>query len=162
MEVPKNYIDAPTFIIQNNNIKFKYVTTFIIGSGSNLSVGAPYCRDCPNVTYSIKSENERIKMASLLPQDIEALSNIKNINNYQQFLEKYENLDRAIQSKMLGADKDKDLIKILEDIKKRIESNIEENKLKEFNEKWNSLNNMANGQIANIFTIDEIAAAKKK
>ena len=57
-------------------------------------------------------------MASLLPQDIEALSNIKNINNYQQFLEKYENLERVIQSKILWEDKDKDLIKILEDIKK--------------------------------------------
>ncbi len=161
-KVPKNCIDVSTFIIEKNNIKFKYVTTFIIGSGSNLSVGAPYCRDCPNVTYSIKSENQRKPMASLLPQDIEILSNIKNINNYQQFLEKYENLDRAIQSKMLGADKDKDLIKILEDIKKRIESNIDENKLKEFNEKWNSLNNMAIGKISNIFTIDEIAAAKKQ
>ena len=101
-------------------------------------------------------------MASLLPQDIEILSNIKNINNYQQFLENYPNLDRAIQSKMLGADKDNDLVKILEDMKKRIETNIEENKLKEFNEKWNSLNNMAIGKISNIFTIDEIAAAKKQ
>ena len=71
--VKKSCIDESTLIIQNNNIKFKYVTTFIIGDGSNLSVGAPYCRDCPNVTYSIKSENERKKITSLFPQDIEAL-----------------------------------------------------------------------------------------
>ena len=28
-ELPKNYIDESSFIIQNNNIKFKYVTSFI-------------------------------------------------------------------------------------------------------------------------------------
>ena len=54
--------------------------------------------------------------------------------------------ESKIQSKMLGADKDKDFIKNLEDIKKKIESNIEENILKDFNEKWNSLNNMEVGK----------------
>ena len=48
-------------VIQNNNIKFTYVTTFIIGIGNNLSVGALYYRDCPNAIYSIKLENERKK-----------------------------------------------------------------------------------------------------
>ena len=44
-EVPNSCIDKSTKLINDNNIKFKYVTTFIIGEGSNLSVGAPYCRD---------------------------------------------------------------------------------------------------------------------
>ena len=138
------------------------MTTFIIGKGSNLSVGAPYCRDCPNITFAIREINKRENMASLLPEDIQSLSEIHKINNYQQFIIKYPYLDRAIQSKMLGAIADKDLITILNDLKQKVEKNIKDDELDDFKKKWNSLNNMANGKIYNTFTIDEIAAAKKK
>ena len=161
-EVPNSCIDKSTKLINDNNIKFKYVTTFIIGEGSNLSVGAPYCRDCPNITFAIREINKRENMASLLPEDIQSLSEIHKINNYEQFIIKYPYLDRAIQSKMLGAIADKDLITILNDLKQKVEKNIKDDELDDFKKKWNSLNNMANGKIYNTFTIDEIAAAKKK
>ena len=155
-------IDKSTELIKNNNIKFKYVTTFIIGTGSNLLVGAPYCRDCPNITYAIREPNQREKMASLLPEDIQSLSQIHTINNYQEFIIKYPFLDRDIQAKMLGANTDQDLIKKLNNLKNKVEQNIQQNELNDFKNKWNSLFNMANGKIYNTFTLNEIAAAKKK
>ena len=63
---------------------------------------------------------------------------------------------------MLGTIANKDLINILNDLKQKVEKNIKDNELDDFKKKWNSLNNMANGKIYNTFTIDEIAAAKKK
>ena len=155
-------IKESTDLLEKNNIKFKYVTTFIIGDEGNLSVGAPYCRDCPNVTYEIKYKNDRKKLVTLLPEDIQTLDEIIMINNYQEFCEKYDNIDRAIQSKMLGADIDQELIQKLETIKKNIEQNISKDELEEFNRKWKSLYNMSSGYINETFSIDEIAAAKKK
>ena len=130
-------IDKSTELIKNNNIKFKYVTTFIIGTGSNLSVGAPYCRDCPNITYAIREPNQREKMASLLPEDIQSLSQIHTINNYQEFIIKYPFLDRAIQAKMLGANADQNLINILYNLKNKVQQNIQQNELNDFEKKWN-------------------------
>jgi hypothetical protein len=60
-EVDLEDIKESTKLLNNNKITFKYVTTFIIGDGSNLSVGAPYCRDCPNITYEIRESNQRKK-----------------------------------------------------------------------------------------------------
>ena len=63
---------------------------------------------------------------------------------------------------MLGADIDKTLIHNLQTIKNNIEQNISKDELLEFNRKWKSLYNMASGKINNTFTLDTIAAAKKK
>ena len=40
-EVEEDSINESTRILKEENIKFKYVTTFIIGNKGNLSVGAP-------------------------------------------------------------------------------------------------------------------------
>ena len=47
--------------MNNNNIQFKFVSVYVIGTEGNLSVGAPFCRGCPNRTIQIINEKKRIE-----------------------------------------------------------------------------------------------------
>ena len=155
-------IDESSKILKENNINFKFVTTFIIGQNGNLSVGAPYCRNCPNITYYIEKEDSKIILASLLPEDIKILSKIHNQDfNYEYFKDNYEGINRAIQAKMIGADIDYELIQDLNLLKEKIIKSIPKSELKYFSEKWNELNKMVNGGLKNSFTLNSIYAAKK-
>ena len=46
--------------MNDNNIKFKFVSVYVIGTGGNLSVGAPFCRGCPNRTIHVINENKSV------------------------------------------------------------------------------------------------------
>ena len=61
--------------MKNNNIHFKFVSSYIIKTGStpDRSVGAPYCRGDPNVTYLYNSEFNFEKLASLSQADLRLL-----------------------------------------------------------------------------------------
>ena len=162
-EVGTYSIDESSKILKENNINFKFVTTFIIGKNGNLSVGAPYCRNCPNITYLIEKENSKKILASLLPEDIDILSKIHGQDfNYEYFKNNYESIDRAIQAKMIGADIDNKLINDLNLLKQKIKKSIPLIELNDFNEKWNNLKNMANGNLKKAFTLNSISAAKKR
>ena len=52
-------------LMNQYNIQFKFVSVYIIGSGGNLSVGAPFCRGCPNRTIHVLSATNRINGPSL-------------------------------------------------------------------------------------------------
>lgn len=161
-DVNSGAIDRSDEIMKANKIEFKFVTTFIIGTGS-LSVGAPYSRGCQNVTYSIKKPGSRQVEATLSANDIEALKNIGMINNYSQFLQQYNNLDSAIQAIMLGKKDDPAVKQNLISLKDRIiKSGIDKTQLNDFNQKYQSLMNMADGALRDKYTLEDIAAAKKK
>ena len=141
------------------------MTLFVIGNGDNLSVGAPFCRNCENIIFGIKEDGKRFSMANLLPDDINNLNEIDSISNYDEFIMKYESLDKAIQAKMIGSEVDHELIKKLKSLKKIIEDEFKDserdsNDIQMFNEKWQKLYNMASGSLKNTFIIDNIAAAK--
>ncbi len=151
--------------LEKTGIEFKYVTLFVIGNGYNLSVGAPFCRNCENIIFGINEDGERFAMANLLPDDINNLNEIDSISNYDEFIMKYESLDKAIQAKMIGSEVDHELIKKLKTLKKIIEDEFKDserdsNDIQIFNEKWQKLYNMASGSLKNTFIIDNIAAAK--
>ena len=99
-------------------------------------------------------------MASLLPEDIQILSEIKNIKDYNQFIDNYEKIERAFQAKMIGSDADYDLIKDLFILKEIIKPETYE-KINYFKKKWEGLYRMASGNLKKAFTIDSISAAKK-
>ena len=152
-------------ILENTRIEFKYVTLFVIGNGENLSVGAPFCRNCENIIFGINEEGERFSMANLLPDDINNLNEIDTISNYDEFINKYESIDKAIQAKMIGSEIDYELKKNLIELKKRIEdefnnSESDLNNIQIFNDKWEKLYNMSSGSLKNTFTLDNITAAK--
>ena len=46
----------------------------MIGRLANLSVGAPFCRNCPNKNILILDENNRQKISSLSIEDINKLN----------------------------------------------------------------------------------------
>ena len=106
--------------MKNYNIKFAYVTVYIIGTGGDLSVGAPFCRDSPNKTIHIKNENEREEFETLHKKDLEIFDNIEAIKTYDEFDKNYESLKRAIKSKVLGKNGDINIKNKLDNIRKEI------------------------------------------
>ena len=104
-------------------------------------------------------------MANLLPDDINNLNEIDTISNYDEFINKYESIDKAIQAKMIGSEIDYELKKNLIELKKRIENEFNNsesdlNNIQIFNDKWEKLYNMSSGSLKNTFTLDNITAAK--
>ena len=140
------------------------MTLFVIGNGDNLSVFAPFCRNCENIIFGINENGERFSMANLLPDDINTLKEIDSISNYDEFIMKYESLDKAIQEKMIGSEVDHELIKKLKKLNKNEDefkdSERDSNDIQIFNEKWQILYNMPSGSLKKTFTLDDIAAAK--
>ena len=129
-------------------MQYNFVSTYIIGSGGNESVGCPYCRGCPGVTYKIDDYGNEKKQASLSSEDQKALKEINSINNWNSFKSKYPNLFNAIRAKCLGKTADSALKKDLNNLKARIHDAGSEQK--DFNIKFNELYRMADGQIRNV------------
>ena len=71
-----NDIKETDKFLQENNIKFKYVSLYVIGKNGDRSVGAPFCRRCPSKTINILDEHTRIKGTELSIEDINRLNNI--------------------------------------------------------------------------------------
>ena len=129
-------------------MQYNFVSTYIIGSGGNESVGCPYCRGCPGVTYKIDDYGNEKKQASLSSEDQKALKDLNSIHNWNSFKSKYPNLFNAIRAKCLGKTADSALKKDLNNLKARIHDAGSEQK--DFNIKFNELYRMADGQIRNV------------
>ena len=117
-----------------------------IGSGGDRSVGAPYCRGDPSVTYIYRSETDYEKLASLSHRQIDLYQNFHKISSYSEFISKYDDLKLVIEAQMYGRNRDSDLINRLESMKKVILSkpiNTQQNK--DFLEKYEILYRMADG-----------------
>ena len=71
--VSEKDIDITDKLIQENNIKFKFVSVYIIGPDGDLSVGAPFCRGCPNRTIHVIDANTRKKVSSLSLEELKSL-----------------------------------------------------------------------------------------
>ena len=101
-------------------LQYRFVSTYIIGSGGDEFVGCPFSRGCPGETYIIDQyENEKIQ-ASLSKESQQELKNIDSINNWNIFKLKYENLFNAIRAKCLGRNADEELKDKLNNLKNRI------------------------------------------
>ena len=129
-------------------MQYSFVSSYIIGSGGNESVGAPFCRGCPGVTFIIDNYGNERQQASLSKEDQDALKNINSISNWSNFKSKYQNLFNAIRAKMLGNNADNDLMNKLNNLKSRINDAGNENS--DFNQKFNKLYEMASGKIRDV------------
>ena len=87
---------------------FTFVSFYIIGDKGDLSVSAPYCRNCPNNIYHINSKGTK-ELVSVEEKDINILNNIHSIKEFRDFISKFNSLARAIQEKMLGSNADSNL-----------------------------------------------------
>ena len=132
--------------MKSYNIHLKFVSTYIIGSGGDRSVGAPYCRGDPSVTYIYKSETSFEKLASLSHQQINLYQNFDKISSYSEFISKYDDLKLVIEAQMYGRNRDPDLVRRLEFMKNNILSKpLTQQQKDDFMEKYNLLLKMAEG-----------------
>ena len=125
------------------NIQFKFVSIYVVGKDGDLSVGAPYCRDCPNRTIQILDKNTRIKGPTLTAEEIKAFNRINKINSLDEFNNIYEKLFSVIKAKQLGKDADKELLDNLDLLNKRIIKDLDEQQKKDFESKWEKLHEIA-------------------
>ena len=161
-KVKKEEIAKCDDYIRENNIKFKYVSTYVIGPDGDLSVGAPFTRGCENQTINVLTYgNHEVKM-KLSEKALESFEKIDQIENYEEFRESYGKLVNSILAKMLGKDEDKILKEKLNKLKKKVESSPILQKKKvlkhKFEIQWNKLYDMANGKVSDNFSFDSISA----
>ena len=146
-------IDKSDAKMKNYNIHMKFVSTYIIVSSNwDRSVGAPYCRGDPSVTYVYRSETNVEKLASLSHAQVDLSQNFQKISSYSEFISKYEDLKIVIEALMYGREKDQDIINRLEIMKKNILSKpLTQQQKDDFIAKYNVLFNMANGGLRVLF-----------
>ncbi|KAK8850292.1 hypothetical protein M9Y10_018421 [Tritrichomonas musculus] len=157
-KVTHSDIEICDTIIGNNNIRFKYVTTYVIGSGGDLSVGTSFSRDCESKTFEIKPNSKRVFIGAT-EIDFAVLDSVDQINDNNQFKANFESLFNATKQKMMGTPGNENLRNKFESLKERIA--LSGNLDSESDRKISVLIGMASGTIKNIFDIDTICAMKK-
>ena len=145
--------------MKNINYDFYYVTVYILGDDTNLSIGAPFCRNTPNKTYSKKTHDDNFKEEiTMSEEDLQTLNHLEEYENYDIFKNNYDNIYKAVQAKCIGTT-NLDLKKRLEMLFDKIIKN-NENIEQEYIDKCKKvLIGMTEGSIKNAFTLDEINAA---
>ena len=144
--VESNSIDDSDKKIKQYNIHFKFVSTYIIGSGGDRSVGAPYCRGDPSVTYLYKSENNPEKLASLSHAQIKLFQDFENISSYNEFISKYDNLREVLEAQMYGKNADSNLVSKINKVKNNVlRGSLNSQQKTNFDEKFKILYSICNG-----------------
>ena len=161
-EVGSGDIDECDRLMKNSGIKFKYVTTYVIGTGGNLSVGAPFNRQCANQTINVLRVGHRDVKMQVSISTINAMNKLDVISTYLEFRNNYGKLSNAILSRMLGKNADQNLKSQLNNLKNRILQDPILKKKTNFKEKfelqWKKLYEMADGQYRNKLSFDDISA----
>ena len=147
-------IDICDKLVKDYDLHYSFVSTYIIGSGGNESVGCPFSRDCPGITYKIDDNGNETEQASLSKEELETFNNIDNIDSLYEFNNKYKLLYNAFRAKCLGKDKNEDLKDKLNNLKRRINGQGND-----FDQKFKELFNMADGSLRNINRITTTSTA---
>ena len=158
-QVNQKEIERADEMIKKINYNFDYVTVYLLGRDADLSVGAPFCRNTPNKTFSKRGPKENYKEeVTLSKKDIETLKHLEEFNNYKEFLYNYDNIFNAVQAKCIGTS-DKNLEKKLEKMFNNIIKNNKAIDINFLNEKKKILIGMTKGSIKNSFSLDKINSA---
>ena len=142
-KVNEKYIKRSDELMKKYNIQFKFVSVYIIGNGGNLSVGAPFCRGCPNRSIQVLDKNNRKSGPTLNLEEISAFNNLDKLNSLNQFNNTYDKLLSAIKAKQLGRNCDNELCEKLKLLKEKILKSLNEQQKKDFEIKWNKLYEIA-------------------
>lgn len=143
-------------ILRSNNIQFQYVTTYVIGSGGDLSVGAPFGRGCGSETIEIKSDGQRRVIKGANASDFSVLDQIDNINSLDQFKQNSGAIFSATKQKMIGTAGDQSLRSKFENLKNRLKN--AGCLVTKADQILSILIGMASGTIENVFDIKIISA----
>ena len=145
-QVPQNYIDTNDNLVKQYGLKFDYVSSYLINlhNDANESVGCPYCRESPGTTYIIFNNGTEKQLVTLTQKDRNIFQNINNINKWNDFKLKYENLFRAIRAECLGKERNQNITNDLNALEKRISDSVTE--INDFKEKIKILKEL-NGRL---------------
>ena len=99
-------IDSSDSKIQSNGIYFKFVSTYVFGSGGDRSVGVPYCRGVPNVTYVYRSEFNSGQLAPLGHKELSLFNNIVSQIITSQFIQNAVMLKYCFEAHMYEKEAD--------------------------------------------------------
>ena len=152
-KVSSSEIDLSDKLMNKYNIKYEYVTTYIIGKNGNLSVGAPYCRNCPNITIYCKDKKHEEKIASLTEEEIKMNEKIELIKTKFEFDILFGKIKNYIRAQTLGTVGNEELKKKLNVLKIKMSLKLKGNNLNDFLVKWNELYKMAEGSMRNALDI---------
>lgn len=146
-------------ILKNSNVHFQYVTTYVIGKGGDLSVGAPFARGCGSKTIEVKPGSRReIVGANVI--DFSILDSVDRIDNATQFNNSFTSLFNATKQKMIGTPGNSNLRSQFENLKKRLMKSG--GLTAEVDRRISVLIGMASGSIKDVFDIDTIVAMQNK
>ena len=84
-----------------------------------MSVGAPFARECDNITYEVLGSGTRT-IEGAKCHDFSELENINSIRNIKEFNAKYIALKNATKQKMIGREKDMYLLGKYERLRERL------------------------------------------
>jgi hypothetical protein len=147
-DVSEGEIDECDRLVKEYDLHYSFVSTYIIGGGGNESVGCPFSRDCPGITYKIDKNEKETQQASLSKEELEVFNNIDNIKSLDEFNKKYKLLYNAFRAKCLGKEKNEEFKGKLQNLKSRINGQGND-----FDQKYNELFKMADGSLRNINSI---------
>ncbi len=126
---------------------FSFVKTFVIGNDGDLSVGAPFSRNCPHETIHFNENGEK-SLINLSNLDFKVYNDIDYINEFLEFENIYKSLYKCVFVRVLGKENgDQDIVNKLNSLKNRICQKINEGNKNIFDLKIDKLIKMANGNI---------------
>lgn len=113
-EICSSSIDKCDQLIRQNNIKFSYAKVYVINKRNpNISVAAPFIRNCPSeIITPLCEATEEAKATYLHPitqEDLNTLDDLKSISTLDQFYTKHDSILRALTARLLGTVGDKEL-----------------------------------------------------
>ena len=142
------------------NCNFDFVSVYIIGPYSNLSVGAPFCRNTPNRTFAKKYEKDSFtELMSLTLEDLNIIDNLEIYDNYNDFMDNYEKILNALKAKCLGMSENKKLEERLQSMINKITDKNQIIDKELFNQRAQTLLRVTRGALKDTFTLDTIRAA---
>ena len=86
-----------------------------------------------------------------MEEDIEIFNNLNQINTFEDFKTKFENIKRVVRAKCLGRNADEELIKKFSEFKKNMK--VLNNNKEEFNEKMKEIEDMIKGGLRDFQSI---------
>lgn len=112
-EIYTNDIDSCDKELLKSGIKFASSKIIVISRHPDISVAAPFIRNCPSeIITPISEDIEQAVLNYLQPvsnEDIQTLNNLKQIASIADFEANYESILRALTARLIGTVGDQDL-----------------------------------------------------
>ena len=161
-KVSSKNINKSDELMKQYGIKFGYSTGYMIGSNSDWTVLLPYSRDLESQFISIRyNDNKEIKQTverSVTKEDLDALKNLEQINDYEKFRENIGKISKAIIALMAGRKNDDELKTRIENLKKKLYNKLDDKYKETFDLYYTKLISMVTGSLEQAFNYDSISA----